>query len=262
MIRPEVIRAAVTVEWLKLRRSPTAWTTSAVLGLGVPALTAGFMAAATTGPPDSSLAIKVSAMLIGAGWAAYLGMLGQIASVTMLLGVGIVVAWSFGREFAEHTISSLFALPTSRATIAAAKFLVLLGWSAVLCGVVLITAIALAPLAGLPFPDAAAVRWAVKVLIIGLSGAVLALPLAFIASAARGYLPAVGGLILIVVVTQILTVVGVGRWFPYAIPSLWAGMGGQAQAALIQPQQLLLVPLLGAIAIAATTWWWKRAQIA
>ena len=43
-------------------------------------------------------------------------------------------------------------------------------------------------------------------LAIGVNGALLAYPLAFIASAARGYLPAVAGLILIVVVTQILTV--------------------------------------------------------
>jgi len=89
---------------------------------------------------------------------------------------------------------------------------------------------------------------------VGLSAALLATPLAFIASAARGYLPAIAALILIVVITQILSVLGVGGWFPYAAPSLWAGMGDQAAAALISPQQLSLVPLTGAAGIAATIW--------
>ena len=44
---------AISVEWLKLRRSTMAWVTAALIGLGVPALTAGFMAAARLGPPDS-----------------------------------------------------------------------------------------------------------------------------------------------------------------------------------------------------------------
>jgi hypothetical protein len=37
--------AATRVEWLKLRRSRLGWITAAVVGVGVPALTAGFVAA-------------------------------------------------------------------------------------------------------------------------------------------------------------------------------------------------------------------------
>ena len=106
--------AGIKVEWLKLRRSRISLITTVLVGIGVPALTAGFLAAATRGPADTPLAIKVNALLIGEGWPAYLGMLAQILSVMSFLGVGFVVAWCFGREFTDHTITGLYALPTSR----------------------------------------------------------------------------------------------------------------------------------------------------
>jgi len=253
--------AALKVEWLKLRRSRISLITAVLVGIGVPALTAGFLAAATRGPADTPLAIKVNAMLVGEGWTAYLGMLAQILSVMSFLGVGFVVAWCFGREFTDHTITGLYALPTSLATIAAAKYVVLLAWSLALSLITLAAAFALAPFAGLPAPTTEALEPAAKVLAVGVNGAVLAYPLAFIASAARGYLPAVAGLILIVVVTQILTVLGVGAWVPYAATSLWAGMGGPAAAATIEPHHLALIPLTAAAGVASTLWWWRRMQV-
>ena len=253
--------AGITVEWLKLRRSRISWITTVLVGIGVPALTAGFLAAATRGPADAPLAIKVNALLIGEGWPAYLGMLAQILSVMSFLGVGFVVAWCFGREFTDHTITGLYALPTSRITIAAAKYVVLLAWSVGLSLITLAAAFALAPLAGLPAPSADVLEPAAKVLAVGVNGALLAYPLATIASAARGYLPAVAGLILIVVMTQILTVFGVGAWVPFAATSLWAGMGGPAAAADIAPHHLALIPLTAAVGVASTLWWWRRMQV-
>ena len=256
------MRAAIAAEWLKLRRSRLGWMTALVLGVGVPGLTAGFMAAAG-GPADSPVALKVNAMLIGTGWTAYLGMSAQLQSVAMVFGAGLVTAWCFGREFTDRTLGGLFALPTSRPTIAAAKTAVTLVWSALVCLTNITVTCVLAPLAGLTVPSAAVIfNPCLKAVVVGLCAALLATPLAFIASAARGYLPAIAALILIVVITQILSVLGVGGWFPYAAPSLWAGMGGQAAAALITPEQLSLIPLTGAAGIAATIWWWRRMQVA
>jgi ABC-2 type transport system permease protein len=252
---------AAGFEWLKLRRSRLSLITLILVALGCPALTAGFMAAAAHGPSDTSLAIKINAILVGDGWTAYLGMLTQILSVAAVLGAGLVVSWSFGREFSDHSLGSLFALPTSLIEIASAKFVVLVGWTLALSGLALIAAFALAPLAGLHMPVDAAAGAIVKVVLVGLTGGLLAFPLAFVATAARGHLPAVAFLILIVVVTQILTVVGVGGWFPYAAISLWSGMGGAAAAAQITAPQLLLVPLTGAIGCIATIGWWRHMQV-
>ena len=120
-----MIRAAIAMEWLKLRRSRLGWITFTLVGVGCPAITVGFLAAANSGPDDTPIALKVEAMLIGEGWTAYLGMLTQILSVAGVVGAGVVVSWSFGREFTDHTVSGLFALPTSRTAIAGAKFITL-----------------------------------------------------------------------------------------------------------------------------------------
>ena len=255
------MRAAIKVEWLKLRRSRMSLLAAVIVGIGVPALTAGFLAAATRGPADTTLAIKVNAMLVGEGWPAYLGMLAQILSVMSFLGVGFVVAWCFGREFTDHTITGLYALPTSLATIAAAKYIVLLAWSVGAQPHHAGRRLRPGAVGRSPGTYTDAFEPAAKVLAVGVNGALLAYPLAFIASAARGYLPAVAGLILIVVVTQILTVLGVGAWVPYAATSLWAGMGGPAVAATIEPHHLALIPLTAAAGVASTLWWWRRMQV-
>jgi ABC-2 type transport system permease protein len=256
-----MMRAAVSVEWLKLRRSRISLITFVLVGLGCPALTAGFLAAAARGPADTPLAIKVNAMLIGEGWAAYFGMLTQIVSVSALLGAGVVVSWSFGREFSDATLSGLFALPTSRTTIAGAKFVVLTLWTLAMTALTVGAACALAPIAGLHLPIDAGAGPTLKVLLVGLSAGLLASPLAFVATLARGHLPAVASLILIVVVTQIVTIVGLGRWFPYAAVSLWSGLGGAQAAEQITLSQLLLVPATAAIGCVATLWRWRRMQV-
>ena len=253
--------AAIRVEWLKLRRSRMSLLTAVFVGMGCPR-SAAFLAAATRGPADTTLAIKVNAMLVGEGWTAYLGMLAQILSVMSFLGVGFVVAWCFGREFTDHTITGLFALPTSLTTIAAAKYTVLLVWSFALSLITLAAAFALAPLAG-SAPSADALEPAAKVLAVGVNGAVLAYPLAFIASAARGYLPGRscvhphrrrhsdphrprdGRL-------------WVSRTPP---PACREGMGGPAVAATIAPHHLALIPLTAAVGVASTLWWWRRMQV-
>ena len=85
--------AAVATEALKLRRSPVARTAWLAVVLGAPALSAGFIAVARAGG-DGQLAVKVAAMLPDMGWIGYLGMIGQISTVAMLLAGGIVTAWS------------------------------------------------------------------------------------------------------------------------------------------------------------------------
>lgn len=62
---------------------------------------------------------------------------------------------------------------------------------------------------------------------------------------------------LVVVATQVITAIGGGHWFPYAVPSLWAGMGGAEAAADISPAGLLSVPLTAALGIVATLHWWS-----
>lgn len=223
-------------------------------------MTAAFTAVGL-GNGDSQMAVKVRPMLHGTGWEAYLGMLAQIMSVATLLSVGIVVTWTVGREFTDGTIASLQALPTSPADIAWAKLATVMLGAAGCAVAALALALPLGLAIGLEPPEGAATADALRVLAVTLLTALLTLPLAVVASVRRGYLPGVGALLALVVVTQIATVAGAGGWFPWAAPGLWAGMGGPAAANAVTPLQLLLAVPMGAIGAVGTVWWWSTAEL-
>ncbi|NCT91999.1 ABC transporter permease subunit [Cellulomonas sp. APG4] len=254
------MRAALEVEALKLRRSGAARIAALVLLLAVPGAAAGFLAAARM-RGDSMLAAKVEGLVIGEGWTALLGLVGQLLSVAVLLAVGVVVAWSFGREHVDGTFGALFALPTARRDVALAKTAVLVAWGLVLSvGAVAVTAL-LGLTLGLGTPGADAAGAAGRAVVVGVPSVLLALPLGWVAGVGRGYLPAIGALLGLVVVTQVVTVLGAGAWFPWAAPGMWSGMGGAELAATVTPVQLLLAVPVGAVATWATAAWWARAEV-
>src|SRR5664279_214130 len=185
----------------------------------------------------------------------------QVSTVAMLVTTGIVTAWCCGREFVDGTVAGLFAATVSRRRIAAAKFVVMIGWSLTACAATILLALLAGALLGLGPPTGDAWSAAGMDLAAGTLMAALALPLAWVASARRGYLPAVAALLLIVIATQIITALGAGGWFPYAAPALWVGMGGPEAAASIEPTQLLLALPVSAAGIRATTSWWNHAQL-
>jgi hypothetical protein len=56
-------------------------------------------------------------------------------------------------------------------------------------------------------------------------------------------------LVALVVLTQIVTAIGVGAWFPHAAPALWMGLGGAPAASQVSIIQLLLPLPIAAIAV-------------
>ena len=253
-------RAALEFEALKFRRAPVVRTISALIGIALPLLAAAFMVAATS-DKSSQIGLKAAAMVTGTGWPGYLAMVGMLLSVGAVMGIGFVVCWCFGREFTDKTQACLFALPVSRQRLAYAKFAVILLWSLLLCLISLVVALVAGIIIGLRAPAPNDLLVAGKAFIAGILAAVLALPLALVASMARGYLPGVGALILLVVITQVVTAFGSGAWFPYAAPSLWMGMGGAAAAETVNPVQLLLCIPVSALGITLTGMWWKSMKI-
>ncbi|WBM79778.1 ABC transporter ATP-binding protein [Cryobacterium breve] len=259
--RQGLFAGARDFEALKFRRALTVRAVSALLCLALPALAAVLTVAATNGA-DTPLAAKASVLLVGTGWSGYLGAVAMMLSVANPLGVGFVVSWCFGREFADASFGGLFALPVGRRQIAYAKFAVVLGWSAIACLGVLLGALAAGLCIGLGIPDpVSAGAIGGRALVGGLLAALLALPLAFVASAGRGPLAGVGALILLIVATQVITALGVGAWFPWAAPGLWLGLGGADAASDVTVLQLFLAVPVAALGVIATGEWWHRARV-
>ncbi|CAA9236515.1 MAG: hypothetical protein AVDCRST_MAG83-1417 [uncultured Arthrobacter sp.] len=249
--------AALAVEWLKFRRARPVMFTSVFLVLGVPVMTVASVLSLEGANP--LLAVKAEGVIGAGGWEGFFVGAGTISAVGGLLGFGVVTGWVFGREFTDGTVGSLFLAAVSRTATAAAKLLLILAWAlavAVALTFTLVAAGLLSGTAGGPGDPVIPVL-TVKFLLITATTALLALPCAWAATLGRGYLAAIGAVIAIVVLAQLAAMVGLGGWFPFAAPGLWASQRGAGTDATTAVQVLLSLPL-GALAAGLTLRSWHR----
>jgi ABC-2 type transport system permease protein len=248
---------AWSVELLKLRRSVVAWVVTPLLVVIVPLASVGSVALARSPNLSGSAAAKFGAFATGPLAAAHLEVCGQILSVATLAAGGFAAAWSYGREFGEGTVGALFGLAIPRRSIALAKGLLLVCWLTACVLVAMAVTIGASLLVG---GRLHADTWHAAGIALGAGvlGAGLALPFAWVATVTRSALGTVGVLVGLVAVTQVVVVLGAGSWFPYAVPSLWAGAGGPEAAAEIRPAALLLTAAVAPAGLAAVAWSWAR----
>jgi ABC-2 type transport system permease protein len=254
------MRRATAVELLKMRRSPVVLTTTLLIVILIPLICVGFLAIAR-GDGAGAAALKAQAMVVGEGWEAYVGLLGQMVTVAMFIGPGVVVAWAFGREFSDRTFPTLFALPVSRGSTAAAKYLVLMVWGLVLTILLLLAAVLAGVIANVGAMDLGElIAPFARLTLAGFLTATIALTIGIVASIGRGYLPAIGAIVLLTMAAQVAVLFGTGGWFPYAAPGLYA-VGGANGVADVNVIQLLLVPTTTVVVVWLTVRWWDRTEV-
>lgn len=255
------LRAALAVEALKLRRSTVARIATTLLVLLVPLGSVGMVALARSPQAVGPTAAKLADYATGDLATTHLLVCAQVLSVAALAAGGFFVAWSFGRELESGTAGALFGLAVPRGTIALAKCLVALAWIATCVALTVAVTVASSSVvtaaSGEPFGPGA---WAGarNAVVAGLLGGGLALPFAWVATVTRSQLGTVGALVGVVALTQIVVLLGGGSWFPYAAPSLWAGMGGAVAAAAIGLPHLLLAATVAPVAVAVVVQAWRR----
>ncbi|AXH95492.1 ABC transporter permease [Ornithinimicrobium avium] len=251
--------AAYAVEVLKFRRSRVVAVATVGLLLAPALMARAFLIAAEGGGADP-MSAKAVLLLPGIGWTGYLGGLIQIYATAGVIGSGIVVGWCFGREYADRTVVSLYASATPRTSVARAKLVLLAVWAVVVGLGVAAAAWMIGTATGLGLPDAADGRVLVRLTTLAVLSGLLALPVALPASIGRGYLPAVGGLLVLVVAAQVATVAGAGTWWPWSVAAVWA-MGAGSGTEHVAPGWLAVVPLVVALSGWATVGWWRRAEV-
>lgn len=232
-------QAAFALEARKLSRATVCRiATVASLVLVLVTTAGGYAAALYAG--ESDMGRQAAAMIAAPGWPGYTGLAATSVGITSLLAVGIVMAWSIGREFTDGTIVGLFALPAPRSTIAVAKMCAAVIWVTLLTVAesVLVTASGLA--LGLPWDGA--VRNALAVALVAMLLGLSAVPVMWIATVGHGYLAGIAATLAIVVVTNVAAGFGLGHVIPWAIPVLWAAPDSATHPAL------LLAPIAAAIA--------------
>jgi ABC-2 type transport system permease protein len=144
--------------------------------------------------------------------------------------------------------------------VASAKLVLLTAWATAvgLAAVCVTLLVGLATRLGLPDDDGW--RTVERVAALAVLSGVLALPVAAAASLGRGYLPGIGGLLVLIVLAQVATIAGVGGWWPWSVPALWA-MGPEAGMPAIDPVRLLVVPVVALAGAVITLRWWRHAEV-
>ncbi|HWM34771.1 MAG TPA: ABC transporter permease [Pseudolysinimonas sp.] len=248
------MRPALWGESLKLAASLVGRVATVAVVVGIVVLSSAMLVAARSGNT------QVVAKLGPDGtpdWHGFLAAATQITAAGGLAGFAIVLAWMFGREFADGAVNGLFALPVSRRTIAAAKLLTFAAWGALVSAALPVVLGATGVALGLGTPGATELAGLARLTVLGLAGLVLATPVAWAATLGRSVLAGVGVGIGLIVVAQVSVLAGAGGWMPLAAPALWAMTAGRGATL----GQVLLVLPFGAIWVVLTLGAWRRLQV-
>ena len=195
-----------------------------------------------------------------ADWPSFFGMLLQGISIGGAILFALITSWVFGREFSDHTAKEILALPTPRWVIVAAKFGLTAIW--ILGLVLLVFAVALGIGTAVDIPGwsrelGETTFW--TVLVTAVLTFMLMPFVAFFASSGRGYLPPMGWTIVVLVFANIVSVLGWGDWFPWAVPLLVSRMV-TTNADQVGAHSYVLVLLAFIVGVAVTVAWWHSAD--
>lgn len=256
------ITQAIWVELLKARRSRMPVLTA--LGFSLAPFAGGFFMIVMKDPEMARrlgmISAKAQIIAGSADWPTYLGVLSQATAIGGIILFSFVSSWVFGREYSDETVTDLLALPTPRYSIVLAKFALVVLWSLALTVFIYLVGLAVGAAVALPsMPAAAFQQGTITMAITACLTITLAAPIAFAASAGRGYLPPMGAAILAVILAQLVAAAGWGEYFPWSVPALRAGMAGPeyANLGLVSYALVLLTGLAG---LGATFVWWEFAD--
>jgi ABC-2 type transport system permease protein len=245
----------LVTEFTKLAHATVVRVTTVLMVLGISLICASMLLAIHTDDPQ--LAAKLGPLVDPGGWAGYFIAAIQVTGAAGFVGYGVVLSWLFSREFADGTITGLFAIPVSRPSIAAAKFAVYLAWGLVTATALLLALIVLGLVSGLGSLPADVVPWFGRQFGLSVFSIVIATPAAWAATLGRSVLAGIGTTIAILVLSQVSVIAGAGGWFPFAAPALWAMHSDITVTSL---QLSLVIPVV-ALGIALTLRSWQRLQL-
>jgi ABC-2 type transport system permease protein len=257
---------ALWVESKKATRSKTFWIT--ILAMVLVTAIAGLFMFILKDPEQAKrlgiLGAKAQIFGSAADWPSFFNLMLILMSVGGLIIFGFIFTWIFGREFSEKTVYDILSLPISRMSIVLAKIITAACWSIGLIVLVFILMLGIGAALGLPGWSAVVVWHGLGLLLAtGAMTVFLCLPFSLAASITRGYLPAVGCIFLIMILEQVITQLGNGQYFPWAVPLLYSGAAEAISGKAADPLGFVsytLVILVGIISLYFILAWWRSAD--
>ncbi len=210
---------------------------------------------------SGALKAKAVVLSFNANWASFLSLLTQAVGVGGVLIFGFVASWLFGREYSDGTAKDLLSLPISRTKILNAKFVYYVIWCFALVCANLLLGLLFGFLLGLPGWDNALFTSTLKAYFITTVLIVLLnTPIAFLAIWGKGYLAPLGLVGIALVLAQMIAALGFGNYFPWAIPGIYSGSGGDSLKANLDVFSYLILLITSIFGYFATILWWKHAD--
>jgi ABC-2 type transport system permease protein len=238
-----MIGQVVLTEFWKLKRSAVPWVTLGAM-LAAPwgiALFTWIVRDPQRAAEFGLLGTKANLAGLEATWPAFGSYLVMIAGAGGLLMLAFVVAYVFGREYADGTAKNLLALPVARERFAGGKLVVAAVWWLVLAVAALAEGLLIGAAMGLP-GFTADVGWHVVtgVLMAAATSFLLAPVVAWVTVWTRSYLAALGFALGMLLLGDVVGHTGWAAWFPWSIVPLLTGMVGSAAPVLSWGSSLVL----------------------
>lgn len=249
-----MFRQVLLTEFLKLRRSKITWISWVAISI-MPLVCGLFMWIVREPERAAQLGLlgqKAQFTGATADWPGYFAMLLQTVGIGGMILVSVIATYVFGREYADGTAKNLLALPVDRHWFAVAKLIVVLVWFIILIVSLVAEGLVVGALLGLPgFSVVLAGNAIGDILLSALVAWLLVSVVAWIATLGRGYLAPLGFTIFMLVLGMVVGATGWGRWFPWSIVPLFAGVAGP-RVETLAPGSLVVLVLAFAAGVIAT----------
>jgi ABC-2 type transport system permease protein len=257
------ILATFGAESLKIRRSKMLWFT--IIAFLFMPMMMGLLMFVVKNPEFSRklgmIGTKTTMLRFGkADWPTYFGLIIQSIAAIGLMGFGFVTSWVFGREYSDRTVKDLLALPVSRSFIVLSKFMVVVIWCVLLSFILFVFGLIIGVMIQLSgWTSEIAFQNAYKFTVTSLLTILLCTPVAFFTSYGRGYLPPMGFVIFTLITAQFIGLVGLGPYFPWAVPGLYSVAAGTEGMQLGAVSYIILY-FTCIVGLFATFAWWRFAD--
>jgi len=193
-------------------------------------------------------------------WSGFLGLLIQSMASIGYIGFGFVTSWIFGREFSDRTLKDILALPVSRSSIVISKFILIFFWCALLAFILYSVGLMIGMVIDISdWSTQVFSQFTKKFFMTSFLTFLLCTPVAFFASYGRGILAPIGFLILTLVLAQFIGLVGLGPYFPWAIPGVYTAPAGTEGMQLVFISYIILV-FTSVFGFVGTIAWWSYAD--
>jgi ABC-2 type transport system permease protein len=204
---------------------------------------------------NSFLETKAAFTGFSPDWPSYLNLIAQAIGIGGIIIFGFISSWTFGREYSDRTAKDLLVLPVPRFSIVLSKMLAIFIW----CVFLIIFIFVLGLLIGsvLQLPDWSPGNFMFSLRAIAITSILVILlntPVTFVASIGKGYLAPLAFVILAVVLAQIIGALGLGTYFPWAVPAIYSKIIGTNS--ILNFYSYLILIIMSILGFAGTYYTW------